>query len=76
MNTCDTCKWWSSEVTTFSRYGSSREETDITRLCTNPKFDVSDREWLFSGVEQMGMDAGCVSLNTGPKFGCNHWETK
>ncbi len=36
MNTCDTCKWWSGQVTHTS-YGTANPLLDLYGSCDNPK---------------------------------------
>lgn len=63
MNTCDSCRWWGSDV--------SSEEEDHNKECEKATwFRPNDDDGF-------GIDSGINSrIVTGPKFGCIHHEPK
>jgi hypothetical protein len=65
MNTCDTCKHWARE----SAWGGDFRGIGI---CDHPKLTegVPDEDGLAYQYTEGG------AIQTGPKFGCIHWEAK
>lgn len=74
MNTCDMCKFWEQFV--FEGRIIEGEHS-----CSNPKIidDTSSNAFPRVLTDQLvacSCDYRPATINTGPKFGCIHWESK
>lgn len=69
MNTCDTCKHWSSPEKYHTPYGG---------ICDHPKLSLDDEELTASDQLASWSYEGCMGsgIYVGPKFGCIHHEKK
>lgn len=75
MNTCDTCKHWS----TGNAYLGENQGYCLGSLVHRNGYYIPGEGWIKSGDEdrqdQIFVWDHC-SVTTGPKFGCIHWEAK
>lgn len=67
MNTCDVCKHWELDE---DKYIS---KSILTGECKNNKF-VYDRDCPIDGLRYWDYEGYSAGFETGPKFGCIHWE--
>ena len=71
MNTCKDCKWWDVML------GDGWEEAWRGRgWCNNPK--LLWEPGVTDGADMLSAGEGSVPCvpDTGPDFGCIHWEAK
>lgn len=69
MNTCKTCKWWDAY---------HKDDTDNSfGLCLSDRFAENVQAVIQSLIEgEWPTDGKYDGFDTGPDFGCIHWEKK
>ena len=75
MKTCDTCKWWDADNqrTRPSGWIQINPEVEIGMAeCRNKKLAAGE-DGILSNHDAPTDGEG---FDTGPKFGCIHWEGK
>lgn len=68
MNTCKNCKWWSTKIPI--NVTTKKPMPELPRYCCHPN---TNREGVKDG---MISDDGYGGVETGPDFGCIHFEGK